>query len=147
MDVAAVAAMLDEDRAEWEALIAVLDAHADGPLHDPNSPSWTSRDVYTHLARMMEGSTRQMEAKLAGRPIPVPWPKGMDEDEVNARIQEEHSRVSLTEAREWAQTAFDGLLRAIEAVPLDRWDGHMETIARADGADHFAGHRGYIAVD
>lgn len=147
MDAAAVAAMLDEDRAEWEALLSVLDEHPDGPLHDPNSPSWTSRDVYTHLARMMEGSTAQMEAMLAGRPIPVPWPKGIDEDEVNARIQEEHSGMSLAEARDWAQTAFDGLLHAIEAVPLDRWDEHVERIARADGADHFVGHRGYIAVE
>jgi hypothetical protein len=146
MDSEAVAAMLREDRDEWEALVAALEAHPEGSLHDPNSPSWTSRDVYTHLACMIEGSTKQMEAKLAGRPIPVPWPAGMGEDEVNARIQQEHSHLSLREARDWAQQAFDGLLRAIEAVPIDRWDGALEFFARADGADHFRGHRKYIAV-
>ena len=146
MDNEAVAAMLREDRAEWEALVAALQEHLEGPLHDPNSPSWTSRDVYTHLACMIEGSTKQMEAQLAGRPVPVPWPAGLSEDEVNARIQQEHSHLSLQEARDWAQQAFEGLLRAIEAVPIDRWDGALEFFARADGADHFRGHRKYIAV-
>ncbi len=44
MDAEAVAAMLREDRAQWEALTAVLDAHPEGSLHDASSP-WTSRDV------------------------------------------------------------------------------------------------------
>ncbi len=146
MDAEAVVAMLREDRAEWEALVAVLEAHPGGPLHDASSPTWTTRDVYTHLARMMEGSTMQMEAKLAGRPVPVPWPAGIDEYEVNARIQQEYSHLSLQEAREWAQQAFERLLGAIEAVPTDRWDEGFEALARADGAEHFAGHRRYIVV-
>ena len=146
MDAEGVAAMLGEDRAEWDALVAVLEAHPEGPLHDPNSPEFTSRDVYAHLAQMMEGSTRQMEAKLAGGTIPNPWPKELTEDEVNARIQQQHSHMSLEEARAWAQRAFDGLLRAIESVPFDRWDGELEFYARADGADHYRGHRSYITA-
>lgn len=73
MDAEAVNKLVREDREEWEALVAVLEARPDGPLHDPESPEWTSRDVYTHLAAMMEGSTRQMEDKLAGRTISRPW--------------------------------------------------------------------------
>lgn len=52
--------MLEEDRAEWEALAAVLDAHPDVPLHDPESRSWTSRDIYAHLARWTERSAGQL---------------------------------------------------------------------------------------
>jgi hypothetical protein len=51
MDATAIAAMLAEDRREWAALCAALDAHPEGPLHDPESPTWTARDVYAHLAR------------------------------------------------------------------------------------------------
>ncbi len=147
MDAEGVAQMLREDREEWEALVAVLEAHPEGPLHDPNSPDFTSRDVYAHLAHMMEISTKQMEAKLAASPAPSPWPKGLSEDEVNARIPQQHSQMSFDEARTWAQRAFDGLLRAIELVPFDKWDGELEFYVRADGADHFRGHRTYIAVD
>ncbi|MDZ4277955.1 MAG: maleylpyruvate isomerase N-terminal domain-containing protein [Dehalococcoidia bacterium] len=141
-----VQAMLREDRDEWEALKAVLDARPEGPLHDPESPEWTSRDVYTHLATMMEGSTKQLEAKLAGRPVPQP-PSGLSEDEVNARIQQAHSDMSLAEARAWGQRAFDAMLRAIESVPLERWHGELEFYARADGSAHYRGHRRYVVAD
>jgi hypothetical protein len=143
MDSEAVQEMLREDRAEWEALVAVLDAHPEGPLHDPSSPSWTSRDVYTHLARWIEHSTDDLEAWLAGRGITVI--EGTD-DEINARWQQEDSRLSPDEARERAQRAFEQRIQAIEAVPQDRWDDQLEAIARADGAEHFRGHRSYIAV-
>ena len=64
MDSEAVAAMLREDRDEWEALVAVLEAHPEESLHDAGSPSWSSRDVYAHLARWIERSTAQLEARL-----------------------------------------------------------------------------------
>ncbi len=143
MDAEAVAVMLREDRAEWEALLAVLEAHRDDNLHDPTSPSWTSRDVYAHLARWIEHSTAALEARLAGRAIP---PLEGTDDEINARWQQEDSGLSLGQARQRAQTAFERRLRAIEAVPADRWDKGLETIARADGAEHYRGHRSYVVV-
>jgi hypothetical protein len=143
MDAEAVAAMLREDRAEWEALLAVLEAHPEENLHDPGSPSWTSRDVYAHLARWIEHSTAALEARLAGRTLPLL--EGTD-DEINARWQQEDSGLSLGEARERAQTAFQRRLRAIEAVPADRWGEEIERIARADGAEHYRGHRSYVVV-
>ncbi len=143
MDTEAIAVMLREDRAEWEALVAVLEAHPEGPLHDPSSPSWTSRDVYAHLARWIEHSTAALEAQLAGRTLAQL--EGTD-DEINARWQQEDSRLNFGEARERARMAFERRLRAIEGVPTDRWDELLEAIARADGAEHYAGHRSYISV-
>src|SRR3990170_1772385 len=118
MDTTSAQAMLREDRAEWEALCAALDAHPDGPLHDPESPEWTARDVYTHLARMMEITTNLLEAKLAGHSIPS-FEGGDDEAEnkVNAEIQRQYSHMTLAEAREWAQREFERRIQAIESVP------------------------------
>lgn len=138
--------MIEEDREEWGKLVAMLDAHPEGALHDPESPEWTARDVYTHLARLMEGSVRHMEARLAGKPY-VDMYAGKDENAVNARVREEHSDMTFAEAREWAHGAFEHLIAAIECVPLERWDDKLERYARADGADHYRGHRSYIAVD
>ena len=149
MDTYAVQAMLQEDRAEWEALCAVLDGQAQGPLHDPESPEWTSRDVYTHLARLME-STTTLLAKLADVPVPGADPfdefQGNHEDVVNARIQSRYGHLTFDEACDWAQRVFEERIRAIEAVPPDRWDAQIEGFARADGAGHYRGHRSYIAV-
>ncbi len=143
MDAEAVAAMLRKDRAEWEALVAVLEAHPQKSLHDPSSPRWTSRDVYAHLARWIERSTDALEARLAGRALPSL--EGTD-DEINARWQREDSGLSLGQARERVQQAFERRLRAIEGVPTDRWDEMIEAIACADGAEHYAGHQSYISV-
>jgi hypothetical protein len=143
MDAEAVAAMLRQDRAEWEALVAVLEAHPDENLHGPGSPSWTSRDVYAHLARWIEHSTARLEASLAGRTLP---PLEGTDDEINARWQHEDSRLILGEARQRAQTVFDQRLRAVEGVPVDRWDDGLVAIARADGAEHYRGHRSYFVV-
>ncbi len=143
MDAEAVAAMLREDRTEWEVLVAVLEAHPQKSLHDPSSPRWTRRDVYAHLARWIERSTDALEARLAGRALP---PLEGTDDEINARWQREDSGLSLGEARERAQQAFGRRLRAIEGVPTDRWDEMLEAIACADGAEHYAGHRSYISV-
>jgi len=149
MNPDAIAAMLREDREEWNALCAVLDAHPDGALHDPESPEWTARDVYAHLARMME-STTTLLAKLVGIPVPKTDAfdefHGNDENAVNARIQQKYRHLSLDEARAWAQRAFDERIRAIEAVPPGRWDAQLEEIARGDGGDHYRGHRAYIRV-
>ncbi|MCH8921121.1 MAG: maleylpyruvate isomerase N-terminal domain-containing protein, partial [Chloroflexi bacterium] len=111
--------------------------------HDPISPRWTSRDVYAHLSRWIERSTSELEARLEGGTL---QPLEGTDDEVNARWQREDSGLGLGEARERAQQAFERRLRAIEAVPADRWDEMLEAIARADGAEHYAGHRSYISV-
>ena len=144
MDSQAVAAMLRKDRAEWEALVASLESRPDDSLHDAGSPRWTSRDVYAHLARWIEHSTAHLEARLAGRAFP---PMDGTDDEINARWQRAGSRLGLEEARHWAERAFERRLRAIDGVPAARWDAELETIARADGAEHYAGHRRCIVAE
>ena len=136
--------MLQEDRAEWQALVAVLDAHPEASLHEPGSPPWTSRDVYAHLARWMELSTSQLEAGLDEGTIPRI--EGTD-DEINARWQQEDSGLSLEEARTWAQSEYNRRLRVVEGVPAHRWNDKTEALAHADDAQHYAGHRRYIVVE
>ena len=143
MDRESVVDMLREDTAEWANLVAMLETHPDKSLHDPASPPWNSRDVYAHIARWMEHSNATLEARLASRTLP-PIP-GTD-DEINARWQREDSRLSLAEAREKAQKAFERRKRLIESVPEERWDKELESIARADGVEHIAAHRSYIIV-
>lgn len=143
MDTKAVAAMLHEDTTEWDKLVAVLEAHPEESLHEPGSPPWTSRDVYAHLTRWMEHSTTALETRLAGRTAaPI---KGAF-DEINARWQQEDSGLSLAEARERAQRAFEQRRRVIMSVVYNRWDKELERLARWDGAEHFAKHRSYIVV-
>jgi hypothetical protein len=144
MDPEALRAMLHEDRAEWQALVAALDAHPDGPLHDPESPAWTPRDVYAHLARWINNSTDGFESWLASRTLPPP--PGGNDDEINARWQAEDSGLTLEAARARAQQAFERRIRAIEAAPADRWDDPIDAIAHADGATHYRNHRSYIAI-
>ena len=145
MDANAVREMIDEDRREWAKLTAMLDAHPEGPLHDPESPEWTARDVYTHIAHLMEGSVNQMQAKLAGQRVSNMY-AGEDEDDVNTQVQQAHSALSFDEARAWAQRSFEGMIAAIEAVPLERWNSELEFYARADGAEHYRGHMSYIVA-
>ena len=146
MDADAVIGMVEQDREEWQKLVATLDARPEGRLHDPESPEWTARDVYTHLARLMEGSVRIMDDHLAGRAVSDPY-QGADENEVNAQVQQQYSSMSLGEARAWAERSFDALIAKIESVPVDRWDDEQERYARADGAGHYRGHMSYIARD
>ncbi len=144
MDTTAIAAMLREDRAEWEALVAALDAHPDGPLHDPESPEWTARDVYTHLARWIDHSTDAFESWLASRTLPATL-EGND-DEINARWQAQDRGLSLHEARALAQQAFERRVLAIESAPSDRWDAVLDATAHADGHQHYRNHRQYIVI-
>ena len=143
MNSEAIAAMLREDRAEWQTLVAVLEAHPEENLHGSDSPVWTSRDVYAHLARWIDWSVDALEARLAGRE-----PARIDgtDDEINARWQQEDSGLSLAEARERAQKAFDRRIQAIEDVPGDRWDAGLDAIAHADDAKHYASHRAAIVT-
>jgi len=134
--------MLRHDRAEWEALVTLLDARRSGPVHDPESPNWEARHVYAHFARWMGHSTDDFEAVLAGRERP-PSPEG-DDDTVNARWRAEDDAVTFEDARRRAHEAFDRREAAIRSVPAERWDRLLNEIAHADGNGHIGGHRRYI---
>jgi hypothetical protein len=134
--------MLQTDRDEWERLVAVLDTHPGGPVHDPESPEWEARHVYAHLARWMNNSMDDFEAVLEGRPRPAP-PKG-DDDEINARWRAVDAGIDLTDARRRAHAAYERRLRLIEGTHDDQWNNLLTAIAAADGHQHYAGHRLYI---
>lgn len=146
MDAAIIHAQAEDDRAEWARLVAILDAHPDGSLHDPESPDWTSRDVYTHLAQMMQWTAKEIERLAAGEPKRT-YDTSVSEDDWNAQLRERYRHMSLEEARKWANEAFARRERAIESVPLDRWDDELVEVASHDGADHFRGHLSYLVVD
>lgn len=137
--------MLSADRAEWDALVALLDAQPEAVLHGEGVPEWTSRDVYNHLGRWITRSTDELEAHLHGRTLPKL--EGTD-DEINARWQAEDSGLSLAEAKSRAQAAFDRRAQAIASVPAERWhDEALVEIAHADDQQHFRGHRNAIQLD
>ena len=71
----------------------------------------------------------------------------VSEDEWNARLRERYQQMSLEEARKWANEAFEYRERAIESIPLERWDDELIEVASHDGADHFRGHLSYLVVD
>ncbi len=146
MDAATIRAQVDDDRAEWGRLQALLDAHPEGRLHDPEAPDWTSRDIYTHLAHMMEWTAKEIERVAAGEPKRA-TDTSVSEDDWNAKLRERYQHMSLEEARKWANEAFEYRESTIEAVPLARWDDELVEVASHDGADHFRGHLGYLVVD
>ena len=146
MDAATIRAQVADDRAEWTRLRERLDAHPDGPLHDPEAPEWTSRDVYTHLAQMMQWTAKEIERVAAGEPKRA-YDTSVSEDDWNAKLRERYQLMTLDEARKWANEAFERRERAIESVSLDRWDDELIEVASHDGADHFRGHLSYLVVD
>lgn len=141
-----VRAILDDDRAAWSKLVAILAAHPNERLHDPESPEWTARDVYTHLAHMMDWTARAIETAAGNQPRMQPA-SGMTEDEWNAELQRRFKHLSLDEAKALAQDASDHRIHAIESVPDERWDDELFEIASHDGADHFRGHMSYIVAE
>lgn len=136
-----LAAMLGRDHEEWGALVATLDERPEGALHDTNSPAWDARDIYSHLARWINHSTDDLEARLAGRALA---PLDGSDDEINARWQAEDSALTLAEARDRAHIAFDRRIAAIEVVPPRCWNRELIAVARADGYQHYVSHRRYI---
>jgi hypothetical protein len=141
VDANALAEMLERDRAEWQQLIALLEAQPGTPVHGPASPDWNARDVYTHFARWLDHSTDDFESALAGRALSRP--EGTD-DEINARWQQEDAALSFDDARRLAQRAFDRRMAVLQSTPADRWNPVLDAIAHADGYEHIAAHRRYI---
>jgi len=146
MNAGLIEKMLNEDKNEWEAFVALLDSHPEENLHDPESPPWTNRDVFAHLARWTIYSIEQLEGRIAGRK-----PPSLDDtiDEINIRWQIEDSRISLVEARERAIEAYEKWARTIESVPPEYWSEELELLAGiTDGKHwHYALHRKYIIVE
>jgi len=52
--------------------------------------------------------------------------------------------MSIDDARNRAQQAFDRRIAAIESAPADRWDPMLDATAHADDAHHYRAHRSWI---
>ncbi|MEO8457039.1 MAG: hypothetical protein ABI559_04435 [Chloroflexota bacterium] len=142
MDTYSLGGMLTRDRSEWAALTAILDSRPADSMHSARDPDWNARDVYNHFARWIDHSTNDFEAMLtSGQGIPRP--AGTD-DEINARWRSEDANLSLDEARERAQRAFDRRVAVVQSVLPDRWNPMLDQIAVADGWEHIEAHRKYI---
>jgi len=127
----------------WAQLRAVLDAADPAlPLHDPDSPDWTSRDVYTHFLRMHEGSARAIryELKTGER---YEW-LGGDEDALNELNAAADRMLGFEDAR---QRAIEARLD-YRALIANLSNPEFEEIGRRHGDDllggHYRGHLEYI---
>lgn len=136
-------ALMAQGDAEWAALCEALDA-ADpaAPLHDPDSPAWTARDVYTHFWRMHTGSAEAIRFEVE-RGERYRWPD-IDEDELNEQRVAEDRTLSLDEARRRARES----RVAYRALMASLTDAQFDTIGRRHGDDllggHYHGHLTYL---
>ncbi len=135
--------LMREGDESWVELCAVLDAaEPDVPLHDPDSPEWTSRDVYTHFIRMHSGSARAIRWEIEhGERYAF---SDLDEDELNERNAAEDRSIALEEARRRARESRDGYRALIASLTEEQF----EAIGRHHGDDllggHYRGHLTYI---
>lgn len=135
--------LMREGDAAWLELCAVLDAADPNiPLHDPDSPEWTSRDVYTHFWRMHSGSTHAIRSEL-GTDEPYQW-SDLDEDELNERNAAIDRVISLEDARRVAKESRADYRALIASLT----EPQFEDIGRRHGDDllggHYRGHLTYI---
>lgn len=138
------ATLMAEGDAAWGELCAVLDAAEPGvPVHDPDSPEWTSRDVYTHFVRMHAGSARAIRFELESGER-YRW-SGLDENELNERNVAEDRATDLDQARQQAIEARADYRSLVASLTEEQF----EEIGRRHGDDllggHYRGHLEYIA--
>lgn len=96
--------MLESAKAEVEALLAEA---GEARLTTPGvTGPWSIKDLLAHMTAWEERVVAWAEGIRQGRePLPAPWPKGLDDDQVNAIIFESSRGRALPEVLEsWRQT-------------------------------------------
>lgn len=118
---------LREERLNFDNLVATVpEAIAIGP----NLPDGSSvKDLLAHIAAYERWTAAQMRAaqegraptdmELYGRESLPPEAHEWDLEQINAAIHEQYKDLSYAEAREFAGTAFNEFLDAIEATSED----------------------------
>jgi len=134
---------LERDREAWGEFVAVLDAQPGVPLHDPESATWTSLEVFGHFARWTEHEVATFEAERDGRVRPV-----IDEvdDVVNERWAAEDRASDLETVRARALRAFARRAELIVSTPAEAWTEAMRARIAAEGYDHISVHRQYLVA-
>lgn len=132
---------LERDRQSWAEFVAALDARPGVPLHDPESPDWTSREIFGHFAHWTEFSVESFEAQLASQEPPRITTSA---EEQNAIWAAEDQALDLDELRARALRAFGKRAQLIVSTPASRWTPSMLATIAEDGYDHIAEHHRYI---
>jgi hypothetical protein len=148
MDSELEAELAAGDRA-WAALVAVLDAaDPDGPLHDPDSPDWTTRDVYTHFVRMHEASARAIRSEMQGQS--VDWEPEDTAQQIakmergnDARVESDR-RHSLEQARGLAHESRDDYRDLMCGLTPEQWRAFGRKHSDDLLGGHYRGHLRYI---
>jgi hypothetical protein len=111
--------VIDEERTEWEALLADVDP---GCMEEPGVVGqWSFRDVTAHLLAWRDGGTRLLEAEARGEPEPpAPWPADLTgDDEINAWLYERDRNIPVDDVLELYADTFARLSAVVLALPDD----------------------------
>jgi hypothetical protein len=114
---ASVLDAIDDERADWEALVAEI-----GPdrLDDPAfAGGWSFRDITAHLMSWRQYGIARLEAAAKGEPEPpAPWPSELQEDdEINAWFSERDRNIPTSEVMKTASNSYVRLRDAVSALP------------------------------
>jgi hypothetical protein len=134
-------ARLERDRGAWASLVAALDARPGVALHDPESPQWTSREIFGHFAHWTEWGIASFEAQRDGGAAPEATETF---EEANARWAAEDGGLDLDDLRARAIRTFGARAQLIVSTPAERWTDGMLAAISEDGYDHIHEHHRYI---
>lgn len=111
--------IIDEERTEWEALLADVDPDR---MDEPGvTGAWSFRDVTAHLLAWRDGGIRLLEAEARGEPEPpAPWPSALTgDDEINAWLYQRDRDIPADEVLDAYAETFARLRTVILALPDD----------------------------
>ena len=118
---------LREERLAFDNLVATV---PEVVAIEPNLPDGSSvKDLLAHIAAYERWTAAQMRAanegraptdmELYGRESLPPEAQSWDTDQINASIRDQYQDLAYAEAREFAGSAFNELVKAIEATSED----------------------------
>jgi hypothetical protein len=113
---------------------------------------WTFKDLASHLTAWRRRTIGRLEAAGRGEPKPPsPWPVELGEDEddpINAWIHEHTKDDPLPRVLAEADAAYEAVLAAVRALPLEVAARELESYVEAEADDgHPYGHLGTHEVD
>jgi len=117
-----VLAAIDDEHANWDALVAEADR---ARMENPDfAGGWSFKDIVAHLSAWRERGLDRLEAISRGESEPPnPWPSNLDEDDdegvlaINDWFYARDRDLPLDEVLRTASTNFDRLQNAIAALP------------------------------
>ncbi len=136
------AAVIGEYRESYRALRALLDRLSEAQMTTPFMDGWSVREVLGHILGWHQQLALGLERMAQGQ---RPAPEGVDWSDVqgwNARFAQEAAGRSVPDLLRDLERETERFLRALEALPEDRF-GEGKTvnrIAAGAGFEHFREH-------